>query len=99
MSKNINKKRKTFSFIACLCLTILLSASYSFAQEQAKFVTINYNDKEYLVVSDLIYLDIKENFYNKELLNKIEKSGYKIISAYEKYKHVLLQTDGKLHVL
>ena len=60
MNKIINK-RKISSFIVCLCLTILLSASYSFAQE---FVTINYKDKEYLVVSDLIYLDIKENYYN-----------------------------------
>jgi hypothetical protein len=68
MNKKINNnKRKILSFVAYLFLVILLLSSYSFAQE---FVTINYKDKEYIVVSDMVCLDIKENFYNQKLIDK-----------------------------
>jgi thermitase len=98
MNNSVNNKRKNFSCII-LCFVILLSSNYSFAQHQAKFVTINYNDKEYLVVSDIVCLDIKENFYNKELFDRIEKSGYEIISTREKHHKILLRTDGKSDIL
>jgi hypothetical protein len=84
--------------ITHLCI-ILLFSSYSFAQYYVEFATIKYKGEEHYVVSNMICLDIKENFYNSKLLDKIEKSGYKIISAKEKYRKLLLQTDVKSDIL
>jgi hypothetical protein len=97
MNKIINNnRRKIFSFITCLCLTILLSSNYSFAQE---FVTINYKNEKHYVATDMVCLAIKENYSNNELLDKIKKSGYEIVTSKPHYLRLLLRTDGKQHIL
>jgi len=49
----------------------------------------------------MVCLSIKAEFYNDELqlLERIEKSGYEILSSKPQYLLILVRTDGKQHIL
>ena len=64
-----------------------------------QFVYIIYKGERHYVVADMVCLAIKEDYYNDELLERIEKDGYEILTSKPQYLRLLLLTDGKKHIL
>lgn len=74
---------------------------YEDAPYRNQFLRIVYKGENHFVVADMVCLSIKAEFFNDEpqLLERIEKSGYEIVSSKLKYLQVLVRTDGKQHIL
>jgi len=74
---------------------------YEDAPYRNQFLGIVYKGKSHYVCADMVCLSIKAEFYNDELqlFEKIEKSGYEILSSKPQYLLILVRTDGKQHIL
>jgi hypothetical protein len=72
---------------------------YEDAPYRNQFLYIVYKGERHCVAANMVCLSIKAEFHNSELLDKLEKSGYEIVTSKPKYSLILVRTDGKQHIL
>jgi hypothetical protein len=68
-------------------------------QDQDGLVHIKYKSKYYKVISNQIVLIIKENYDFNDILKKLKTLNYEITFSSEKYRSIIVQTDGKSNLL
>ena len=79
---------KIFLVLIFTCSTMLAQVTY-----------IKYKDKDYRVINNQIELRIKENYYTDDIHKKLEDLNYTITFADNKYRSIIVQTDGKSDLL